>query len=123
LSRSVLPMALLNPRGWLFRGSVLTSWLMILAGSVIGWDSVIRIGELLFLANFLVATASLAKEWEVTGRAVSSLASLEGFGTDERVRIKRLVEAIRWRPVAELLAAPFSILWQSKAKCGVKNGL
>jgi len=89
---------------------------MILAGSVIGWDSVIRIGELLFLANFLVATASLAKEWEVTGRAVSSLASLEGFGTDERVRIKRLVEAIRWRPVAELLAAPFSILWQSKAK-------
>jgi len=66
-------------------------------------------GQFLFLLFFLLALSSLGKEWEVAERAISEMGGIE-LGTDERIRMKRILKAIRWAPLAEMFRAPLGLL-------------
>jgi Zn-dependent membrane protease YugP len=96
------------------RRAILTSWILVLCGILLpGLTWMTCLGQFLFISAFLLSLATLIQEGEVTRRAVSSLTLLEGFETDERVRIKRLLKAIRWTPLAELFESPLSLFFQN----------
>lgn len=107
--KSTLPVGLRAARGRFARIGVIASWILILGGFLLpSWGWMSRLGQIFLVSAFFLALASLLTEWEVTERAIANLSSLEGLGTDERMRMKRLLKAIRWGPLAELLRAPFS---------------
>lgn len=112
-SRSFFATAL----GRVFAGGLLLSWGLILAGFLWGHSGgLIALGQFLFISFFFFSLASLGKEWEIAERAVSEMKGME-LGTDERIRMKRLLEAMRWRPLAEMFRAPFNFLvfrWPAK---------
>ena len=88
------------------RPVLLLSWVLVFAGFLLPpARGVLFLGEFLFLVLGLRAVVRLAGEWEVTQRALACLASIEGFGTDERVRIKDFLKVLRWSPLAEIFAA------------------
>ena len=95
------------------RVGVLLSWIGVAIGflfpSQAGWAAW---GELIFILITLRALSRLGEEWEATDRSLSQLLSLEGFGTDERVGIKRVLDRLRWSPLAEIMSAPFSFFPQ-----------
>jgi Zn-dependent membrane protease YugP len=102
------------------RGGILLSWFLILGGFLFpAWSWLASTGRFLFILVSFRALASLGEEWEVTERALANLNFVEGFGTEERVRIKKLLRVIRWSPLAELFAEPFSFLFQNKKKVSV----
>ena len=85
------------------RGLILLSWVMTVAGfcsPFLRWMA--PWGEFLFMGLTLGAFARVTLDWEVSDRALRCLASVEGLGTDERVRMKEILEALRWSPLAEL---------------------
>ncbi len=109
-SRSLLPAGLRTRRRWVFGGGLLVSWGLVLGGFL--WDQgsgLMSAGQFLFLLFFLLALSSLGKEWEVAERAISEMGGIE-LGTDERIRMKRILKAIRWAPLAEMFRAPLGLL-------------
>lgn len=94
-------------RGRVFGMGLFLSWCLILAGILWGhWSGLISMGQFLFISFFFFALSSLGKEWEIVQRAISEMGGVE-LGTDERVRMKRLLKAMRWAPLAELFRLPF----------------
>ena len=55
--------------------------------------------------------ASLPGEWEVAERAIANLTALERLGTDERIQIRHLIQALRWNPLAEIFGCPLRALF------------
>ena len=103
-SHALIPLEWRAKSARMFQGIVGASLLFILTGlflAPLGWLSVF--GQGLFVIVFFIALVSLGEEAEITERALTNLSLLEGFGTDERVRIRRLLKALRWSPIAELL--------------------
>ncbi len=90
--------------------TLLLSWLLVIGGIFLPpFRWMVSLGQVLFVVLFFRALASLAKEWEVTELALTQLASLDGFGTDERVKMKKLLQAIRWVRLAELFGEPLAL--------------
>lgn len=111
LSDSVVPMEWRSPGGKIWQGVVTSSWILIAAGLVwqgAGWLT--ASGRILLIAAFFMALAYLASDWKSAERALSSLVSLEGFGVDEKVRMKKILEAVRWTSLAGLIRAPWEFL-------------
>lgn len=109
-SKSLFPRGLGLAGRRVFGGGLLVSWGLILGGVL--WDHgswLVSLGQLLFLLFFLLALSSLGKEWEVSERSVSEMGTME-LGTDERIRMRRLLKAIRWAPLAEVFKAPLDLL-------------
>lgn len=99
------------------RGGVLLSWLLVLGGFLFSpWGWLAPAGRFLFILVSFRAFAELGEEWEVTERALANLNLVEGFGTQERVRMRKLLKVIRWNPLAELFSEPFTFLFQNKKK-------
>lgn len=110
-TRSTLFFLLEALGGVFFRGLILSAWILVGIGSLFqGGRGLVFLGEGIFSLAFFLALAFLAREWEVGERALVSLSRIEGFETDERIRMKKLLQAIRWRPLAELVKFPFSLL-------------
>lgn len=109
-SRSLLPAGLRTTGRRVFGGGLLVSWGLVLGGVL--WDPgswLIASGQFLFLLFFLPALSSLGKEWELAERAISEMGGIE-LGTDERIRMKRILKVIRWAPLAEVFKAPLDFL-------------
>ena len=116
-SGSFVPASIRIRRAAPFRMGVCAAWFLVLMGMLLpGWKWIFHSGETLFVLAFLVVLVSWADEGEVTQRAFSSLALLEGLGPDELVRMKRLLQAMRWTPFAELIQIPLSLLFRNKKK-------
>ena len=99
----------LRTAGWrVFGAAILLSWGLILGGVLwSSWGWLISLGQFLFISAFFWALSSLGKEWEIAERAISEMKGME-LGTDERIRMKQLLKAMRWTPLAEL----FSLLFE-----------
>ena len=103
--------------GRFFSGWVLLSWTCLALGVLFShWVWLFRLGQFLFVLAFLAALASLAGEWEIGQRAVSQLTALERLGTDERVRMKEVLKALRWTPLAEIFRIPIQTLFRLRLK-------
>lgn len=101
-SQSLLPKGLERTGRLAFGGMVLLAWGLILGGVLGGRFSALTVGgQFLFILAFFFALFSLGREWEVVQRAISEMGGIE-LGTDERVRMKGLLKAMRWSPLAEL---------------------
>lgn len=108
-SKGLIPVRLGTPKGRIFHGAVLGSWILVACGIVLGtWIRIL--GEISLISCFLLGLASLPGEWEVAERAVANLGSIERLGTDERIQMKQLVKALRWNPLAEMVGVPLRIL-------------
>ncbi len=118
-SQSVIPRALCAPGGWILQAVVMASWFLVLAGFLgPAWRGAGLFGQVLFLIGFCIAVTSLPRERTVTRCALSNLAALEGFGPDEKIRMKKILKALRWSPLTEAFSAPWN--WISK---GVSFGV
>lgn len=115
--RSALPGGLRRTGGRIFGLEVLLSWVLILGGILWGRSGgLIAAGQFFFVLAFFFALSSLGKEWEIAEQAISEMGGME-WGTDERIRMKRLLKARRWAPLAGVFKAPqviFSFLWPVK---------
>lgn len=109
-SQSLIPNSLRRAGRSVLAWGVLVSWCLILGGLIWGRSKgLISLGQFLFVSAFFFALSCLGKEWEVAERAISEMA-IEELGTDERIRMKRLLQAMRWTPLADLFRIPFSVL-------------
>lgn len=121
-SKSLIPAAL-RPQGRFFRIVITGAWLLILSGILLPGRGLNHLGQFLLILTFFLSCASLGEEWEVTERAVGGLKQLDGFETGERVRLRRLLKAILWIPVAEIFDAPISVLLPKKGKVRADHAL
>lgn len=71
-------------------------------------------GELFFVLMTFRALVLVGEESEVTDRALAELVTLEGFGIDERVRLKHILDLLRWSPLAEMVSLPFSLFRRNR---------
>ena len=111
LSGSVIPMEWRSPDGKFWQGGIFLSWILVAGGLLWhGVSGLTALGQILLIATFFMALAYLAGDWKSAERALSCLVSLEGFGVDEKVRMKKILEAIRWISLAGLITAPWQFL-------------
>lgn len=109
-SQSLIPKGLERTGRRALGGMVLLAWGLILGGALGGRFSALTVGgQFLFILAFFFTLFSLGREWEVAQQAMSEMGGIE-LGTDERVRIKGLLKAMRWSPLAEL----FKLRWPVK---------
>jgi len=100
-----------------FQWVIVSSWVLVLLGAAFRFARpAATLGQILFVLSGLLAVASLGEEFEVGKRSVSNLMSVEGFELDEKVRMKKLLESLRWWPFALLIQAPFSLSVRSSEK-------
>jgi len=115
--RSVVTLYLRALGGRSFQILIAASWGLVLIGAAFSpARSVATLGQLLYVVANLLVLATLGEEFEAARRGLSSLASLEGFETDERVRLKKLLEAMRWSRAAELFQALFELARLTRKK-------
>ena len=116
-SKEVVPVDLRTHTVNFLRIAILASWSFIVAGRFFpAWTWMMPFGQFLFVILCIRAFALLGEEWEVTTLGLASLPLLEGLETNELVRVRKLLQAIRWSPLAELFAEPFSLLFRHKRK-------
>ena len=116
-SKLPVPAAWRIPSGRFFKILVISSWVLTGFGSVLsGWSWALGLGRVLLILSFFLALVSLAGEWEGSERAVADLLSLERLWTDERVRMKENLLALRWTPLAEILGIPLRLLFKLPMK-------
>lgn len=109
----LLPVNLRTQGSTLLRTAILVSWGLIFWGFLFrAWSWTVPVGEFVFTVICFRALALLGEEWEIAGQAITNLAQIEGLETGERVRIKELLKTLRWSPLAEIFAEPFSILFR-----------
>jgi len=112
-SKSGLPVNLRTQGSCLLRTVILVSWGLIFWGFLFRvWSWTVPVGEFVFTVICFRALALLGEEWEIAEQAIAKLAQSEGIETGERVRIKELLKTLRWSPLAEIFAEPFSILFR-----------
>ena len=98
-----------NPVGRLFRGFVVSGWVLVASGIFLpGW--ILILGQTVLVSSFFTALVSLPGEWESADHAVAHLASLERLGTDERIQIKGLLKVLGWFPLSEIVGIPIQVL-------------
>ena len=97
-----------NPTGRFFRGLVISGWVLIAIGIFLpGW--IFFLGQTVLVISFFISLFSLPREWESADHAVAQLVSLERLGTDERVQMKGLLNALRWQPLSEMVGVPIQV--------------
>ena len=110
-SKSPVPPAWRPPGGSLWQGAVGLSWILIFTGFLFPEGNWLKaLGQAVFLSAFALGLTFLPREWETAERALSFLASLEGLGVDEKVRMKKLIKTIRWSTLAGILTAPLNFI-------------
>lgn len=110
-SKSSVPLGWRSPGGSFWQGAIGLSWILVFAGFLLPeGKGLTAVGQALFILTFALGLTFLSREWEAADRALSFLASLEGFGVDEKVRMKKLIKTIRWSPLAGILTAPFNFI-------------
>jgi hypothetical protein len=116
-SNSTLSLYLRTSGARTFQGIVAASWVLVLVGATFSAArSLGTVGQLLFVLSALLGVATLSEEFEARKRSVSSLASIEGLELDEKVRLKKILDALRWSSLAQLIEAPFSFYPRKPAK-------
>lgn len=82
---------------------IAVSWILIFAGFLFpSLRGMATAGQFLFIAIFFLALTVLLGEWEVMDRVVVNLSQSEGLETNEKIRIRRILNAMRWMPLADL---------------------
>ncbi len=114
-AQSLVPISLRAPGGGVFLTLVTLAWILILTGFLAPWGRGLQqVGQILFLVGFAMAFASLPEERKATRRALSDLTLAKDFGPEEKLRIKNILNAFRWFPLAELIEAPWNVLSKPK---------
>lgn len=107
-SKSPIPESLRIPSGRWFRAAVGVSWLLVAAGLLsFSPAGVMRTGQLLWTALFIVSLSLVWEEKERLQKAAAYLSHMDALTTDEKIKIRAILRAYRWEVLAGLW--PFGI--------------
>lgn len=109
--------ALSLPPAWrgyglvLTQGAVVVGWVALLLG-LLGWPdrALAWVGEMILMIFFGLAVFDVIWRWDLADEVMSLLKKSGHFEVDEIVYLKRILQALRFRTVAQIYAIPLNLL-------------
>lgn len=105
-------------RGSRFLGiPVFVSWILLGVGlTLTHFAFLVSMGQILFTFVFLLTFVLFVEEGKVTSYALADLERFEEFDPEERTRMRKLLKAIQWAPLAELFESPLTLFIRGKGE-------